>query len=872
MPLSHFSTLTQSSADRNLVNLVELDAWLDAIGKAKLGAGDRADKARGWLSTVGKQFMKRHGQLLAVSPERANALSSEHAWAAKAIASGATLQELALDDAEAEELNSILDWMRSGEGPSPASDWSRISWPQAHGAHEKWIEQISKAAQKHMDQSKAFDGCQRACEVHGQPHLAGWSWVKVLSAEALNREGALMRHCVGSYAQAVQDDDLQIWSLRDPEGKPHMTVETTPAYEALENGQEDDDADPKLCGVTISQAKSFGNSPPKEAHRLAIASLFSHLEAIGSPAVAGSPDLFRSGLGISPEGLGPRRLWSRGSLADAADALSRVSLLGPKATMAEASELAKTFATLQYVDAIKALAVDVRGMAMDEASFADIKVQAGKVGIFFGISALGGAVIDRASEADALLLQKACENLLAMPSSNEREASLVELATYFAEEGFLSHFAILAPALLEPLSLPESQSALSEIRDGLLAAPNPCFFPVLLPPSPLTRHPLWTSSKSLSADALSAAIEIRDNPKFSAEARTALSIFAKLGHFEAAAALSGAIFTNPSFISCRTREDLELISVIQDSGLAVLLNMPESGAQDIKLDRIWTPMSSDAHDALLLARADPRGQNPILPVAIKMGYEQAVAAIAAHVGDVEAYDLSLAFMDQKIDAAAFGIRASTSRSELQALRKASLSRGFVAGALASLDALAKLPDESFDSIEQAEAHRASYPRWKAVISDMVAAIQDIAQSPAICRELVKAERQSGASRLQTSVAWEAVAVKFNESHHDSLRQFSSFLRSALVQSVPSISDIAPLSLGAVRRARGPGLCSSAASSISFYLAQGLSHVQRQALLQGIFGLPAQQATPVMKTKLADRREPLDAKESSANFRPSPPRS
>ena len=867
MPLSHFSTLTQSSADRNLVNLVELDAWLDAIGKAKLGAGDRADKARGWLSTVAKQFMKRHGQLLAASPERAKALSSEHAWAAKAVASGATLQELALDDAEAEELNSILDWMRSGEGPSPASDWSRISWPQAYGAHEKWIEQISKAAQKHMDQSKAFDGCQRACEVDGQPHLAGWSWVKVLSAEALNREGALMRHCVGSYAQAVEDDELQIWSLRDPEGKPHMTIETTPT-ELDEDEDEDGYVDSEFYGLTISQVKSFGNAPPKEAHRPAIASLFSHLEAIGLPAVAGSPDLFRSGWGISPRGFGPCKLWGRNSPLDAADALSKARHLGPEATVTQVSTLAKILAELQYVDAMKALVVQIQAEAASEAS-ADIKVNAGKVGVFFGISALGGAVIDRASKDDALLLQKTCENLLAMPSSDERESSLVELAAYFAEEGFISHFAILAPALLEPLSLQESRSSLCKIRDSLLAAPNPCFFPVFLPPGPLTRNPLWTSSKTQSAAALSAAIEIRDNPKSSDEPRTALSIFAQLGHFEAAAALAGAIVSRPSSFPAIGPDDLELISTIEESGLAVLLNISDPPSQGVASARIWTPAASDAHDALLLARSDPSGQNPILPIAIKMGYEQAVAAIADNIGDIEAYDLAKAFIDRGIDAAAFGIRASTSRSELQTLRAESLSWGFAAGALASLDALARLPDESFDDLEQAETLRASYPRWKSAISDMLAAVEDVAHSSVICRKLT-AELQYGPPLLQTSFAWDAVAMKLEESHHDTVRQFASFLRSALAKRVPSIASRSSTSLEA-QSARVPRLKNSAISSIGFYLALGMNGEQRDALLQGIIGLSAPQATPVMKMKLAERRESFDAKESSANFRPSPPR-
>lgn len=40
-------------------------------------------------------------------------------------------------------------------------------------------------------------------------------------------EGALMRHCVGSYAEQVRQGGLQIYSLRDPQNHPKVTLAPT---------------------------------------------------------------------------------------------------------------------------------------------------------------------------------------------------------------------------------------------------------------------------------------------------------------------------------------------------------------------------------------------------------------------------------------------------------------------------------------------------------------------------------------------------------------------------------------------------------------------------------------------------------------------
>lgn len=55
----------------------------------------------------------------------------------------------------------------------------------------------------------------------------GWSVVRLLTPDALDHESVRMRHCVGhgAYDQSVASGSVRIHSLRDPDGRPHLTIE-----------------------------------------------------------------------------------------------------------------------------------------------------------------------------------------------------------------------------------------------------------------------------------------------------------------------------------------------------------------------------------------------------------------------------------------------------------------------------------------------------------------------------------------------------------------------------------------------------------------------------------------------------------------------
>lgn len=65
-------------------------------------------------------------------------------------------------------------------------------------------------------------------DLHKEYPDTGFKWLKLHSDEALNAEGKMMGHCVGSYCDQVKSGSSQIYSLRDKEGRSHVTIEVNP--------------------------------------------------------------------------------------------------------------------------------------------------------------------------------------------------------------------------------------------------------------------------------------------------------------------------------------------------------------------------------------------------------------------------------------------------------------------------------------------------------------------------------------------------------------------------------------------------------------------------------------------------------------------
>lgn len=148
------------------------------------------------------------------------------------------------------KLDQIYDWFEH-EHPEIASYTAQ----QAIQASDQW-----HAEQAAQGQSKTYQEGSKNI-VYGpnwkNPDFNGWTIRKIKTPNDLDVEGYLMNHCVGSYAEEVVDGQTDIYSLRDPSNKPHVTIEAT-AY-------------------TFKQIMGNSNSDPKDEYKTMLKEWFSTL-------------------------------------------------------------------------------------------------------------------------------------------------------------------------------------------------------------------------------------------------------------------------------------------------------------------------------------------------------------------------------------------------------------------------------------------------------------------------------------------------------------------------------------------------------------------------------------------------------------------
>lgn len=94
-------------------------------------------------------------------------------------------------------------------------------------AADKYFEKINEESEKELNQiKKSHDGIELFASFPEERLQA----VKLLSKSALKYEGSIMKHCVATYAAKVEDNQTEIYSIRDlgqngQELKPHATIE-----------------------------------------------------------------------------------------------------------------------------------------------------------------------------------------------------------------------------------------------------------------------------------------------------------------------------------------------------------------------------------------------------------------------------------------------------------------------------------------------------------------------------------------------------------------------------------------------------------------------------------------------------------------------
>jgi hypothetical protein len=75
----------------------------------------------------------------------------------------------------------------------------------------------------------------------------GWTVQELETEEQLDAEGDIMQHCVAGYCDAVKAGTTTIYSVRDPKGRPHVTIEFDPDLKFVKQtqGKQNDKPAPK---------------------------------------------------------------------------------------------------------------------------------------------------------------------------------------------------------------------------------------------------------------------------------------------------------------------------------------------------------------------------------------------------------------------------------------------------------------------------------------------------------------------------------------------------------------------------------------------------------------------------------------------------
>jgi 2'-5' RNA ligase len=119
-------------------------------------------------------------------------------------------------------LNHLADWFKSDSLTRKGIDIMQLNAQQVRDKLNEWDEELASKMEEEQGNALTEGG-----EVVHQWD-DGWTVRRLTEPEHLEAEGDAMGHCVGGYADMVQQGETLIYSLRDPQGKPHATWEVRP--------------------------------------------------------------------------------------------------------------------------------------------------------------------------------------------------------------------------------------------------------------------------------------------------------------------------------------------------------------------------------------------------------------------------------------------------------------------------------------------------------------------------------------------------------------------------------------------------------------------------------------------------------------------
>jgi len=144
-----------------------------------------------------------------------------------------------------EEREHIIDYLVSADAPTRLR---KMSYEQALTAAKKWSDANQK---KGRDRVETDEDTELLVDLGD-----GMRIVKLLTKKAYEREGFLMRHCLGGNAPGSST----IYSLRDKNNDPHVTFEMTKDGETIQQvkGKGNGSIHPRYIDPTTAFLKKIG--------------------------------------------------------------------------------------------------------------------------------------------------------------------------------------------------------------------------------------------------------------------------------------------------------------------------------------------------------------------------------------------------------------------------------------------------------------------------------------------------------------------------------------------------------------------------------------------------------------------------------------
>ena len=185
-----------------------------------------------------KKYIKSNIRRYLINDFKANKLTKAPVnapqWLKDSIIKGEEVFTLDLSSKDKQVFNHWIDYLNT---LPENKDLSKISIPQLITHVKEWDKTFAKNKADEEDGIKVI-----------KEYPDKYKWVNVFGENSLNREGKLMNHCVGSYYDSVKKNKVQIFSLRDNNNKPHITIEYG------------------LRDKLIEQIKGKNNEPPVEKY------------------------------------------------------------------------------------------------------------------------------------------------------------------------------------------------------------------------------------------------------------------------------------------------------------------------------------------------------------------------------------------------------------------------------------------------------------------------------------------------------------------------------------------------------------------------------------------------------------------------------